>query len=716
MVLGVAHQPAAIPRQPASAVRVLVALGALALCGAVTWLAAWRADQSLRADLLQQARLVAQALDISRIQALSGSAADPTSPDYRQLKRQLIAIGQANPKCTWFYLMGRRPDGTVFFFVDSEPPAAEDPSPPGQVYEEVPADYRRVFDTKAEATVGPLSDRWGTWVTALVPLTARGGGALVAVLGMDIDAGIWRWDVAAEAAPLIGLGLVLLIGALAAVASSRRRDTLPPPILRRLLPPLAAMVTLLMLGAGALLWQQHRQRLAAEITADVTEVTGDLRVALEQQTALLNAYAETVVASPTLGRALRERDVEALLAAWQPEFERLRRDGGVTHFYVLDAQRLCLLRLHRPEQRGDRIERFTALAAERTGCTASGIELGSLGTFTLRVVHPVFDGATLLGYVELGREIEDVLQTLHTRSGNHVAVTLSKAVLERSAWESGMRALGREPEWDRLPDSVVAYASQGRLPDAFLPLLNPDSATAPARRTVDDEVLCNGKSWRVSTAPLQDASATVVGQLLVMRDITAAKAAFRRVLALGGTAGAVLLTLLLSSIYVLLRRTDAGIRAQQRALLESAESYRNRFAHNSAPMLLIDPADGALVDANAAAVAFYGHSREQLLALRIGASIPCPPPPSAKRWRRSRRSRAGASCSSTAWRTVRCVTWRCRRARSVSASAAFCTRSFKTSPSVGRQRHAWRRCWRRVTRPARPCSASWRTRPAPKPI
>jgi PAS domain S-box-containing protein len=46
-------------------------------------------------------------------------------------------------------------------------------------------------------------------------------------------------------------------------------------------------------------------------------------------------------------------------------------------------------------------------------------------------------------------------------------------------------------------------------------------------------------------------------------------------------------------------------------------SYRNQFARNSAAMLLIDPADGEIIDANAAAVIFYGYTRGQLLAMRI---------------------------------------------------------------------------------------------------
>ena len=58
------------------------------------------------------------------------------------------------------------------------------------------------------------------------------------------------------------------------------------------------------------------------------------------------------------------------------------------------------------------------------------------------------------------------------------------------------------------------------------------------------------------------------------------------------------------------------VQAEER-LRVSEQTYRNQFAMNSSVMLLIDPADGAILDANAAALAFYGCSHDQLLAMRI---------------------------------------------------------------------------------------------------
>ena len=206
------------------AFRLLAGAVAGAIVAGATVFSARRADRQLRADLLLQARLVAQAVDLDVVQTLAGTAADLDAPGYWQIKKQLASIVQANPKCKWFYLMGRKADGAIFFFVDSEAPDAEDPSPPGQLYEEASAGCRLVFDDQNALVEGPIPDRWGVWVSALVPMIDPKTGAAAAVLGMDIEAGNWKRDVAWHAAlPAFLAAIAVLLGLLAVLLQQSRR-------------------------------------------------------------------------------------------------------------------------------------------------------------------------------------------------------------------------------------------------------------------------------------------------------------------------------------------------------------------------------------------------------------------------------------------------------------------------------------------------------------
>jgi len=375
-------------------------------------------------------------------------------------------------------------------------------------------------------------------------------------------------------------------------------------------PVLTAMVTLLMGGAGAILWQQHQRLLSSEIATQNATIGREMRVDLANQATGLAMAVQPIAANPEVKKALREGNAKVLLDSWQNVFETLRTNHRLTHFYFLDAGRICLLRIHKPDRSGDLINRFTAMEAERTGKTASGIELGPLGTFTLRVVQPVFDDATLVGYVELGKEIEEVMKARCDRTGLELAVTIHKEHLNRQSWEQGMCLLGREAHWDRLPHSAVIYSSQDHLPDAFAPIADHDSSNGYAHGETDREITDGEKQWRVATLPLEDASGKEVGCLLTMRDVTAENAAFVRWLAHMGAAGGSLLTLMLGIIYVMLRRTDAGIRAQQAELRESEEHLSATLRSIGDGVITCD-AEAKVVTLNVVAESLTGWSTEE---------------------------------------------------------------------------------------------------------
>ncbi len=196
-------------RLPPLGQRVLLGLTFLAAIAAATWLSAREADRSLRADLLQQASLVAAVIHVEHIAALHGTEADLASPEYQLLKDELVRVRLANPRYRFVYLMGLDTEGRVFFLVDSEPPESKDYSPPGQIYDAPPQ-----LAWKAE-TEGPIRDAWGTWVSVTVPLSAPAGSTPTA-LGMDIAAGAWGWIVVARAAlPAVALSIACLFGLLA---------------------------------------------------------------------------------------------------------------------------------------------------------------------------------------------------------------------------------------------------------------------------------------------------------------------------------------------------------------------------------------------------------------------------------------------------------------------------------------------------------------------
>ncbi len=524
-----------------------------------------QADLDMRRELLEEARLVAQTLDINRIHTLSGTESDLADPGYQQLKKQLTMIRSATPRFRFVHLIGRKPAGTMFFYADSEPVESSDYSPPGQPFDEPSAECRKIFDTRIAITEGPVTDRRGTWMSALFPLIDPQTGVVVAVMGMDVASCDWKWDVVAQAALPLGLMFVLIIGVITALFATRRVPDAPKPVLHRMFPVLTILLLLLVGGFGGVLIQMQQTRLTGRYRVVERETAGDLEQLLKEHTRALTAIQEMIVRDAGLLGALKAGDRDRLLADYRSLLDHLKADFGVTHFYFSDTNRVCVLRVHQPEKFGDRIDRFTMREAERTGKITSGLELGPLGTLTLRVVRPVFDSDRLIGYLELGKEIEEFLKYGTNVEGVQRVMIIGKNVLDRAQWEAGMRMMERTPNWDCLPDHVISYSSIPFTQDVNRLI----AAALQSHSNHNGELRIDNKSWWLTVRSMNDATGKKVGELLLLDDITAINAGLSRLLTVTIAGVSILLAVVLGFIFVILRRADISLLSQQSELQAS---------------------------------------------------------------------------------------------------------------------------------------------------
>ena len=191
---------------------LIAAIAILLIIGIpLTFWTAQQQDHVMREQMLIKTKLAGSGISSAQIDALSGSDADLKSPEYQKLKKLMIDYRASDPGIRFTYLIGQRPDGSYFFFVDSEPPESADYSPPGQDYPDVTTLIINVFSTGKEMTGGPDSDRWGTWVSGVMPVTDEKTGKIIAVFGIDVDAGTWNQEMAKATIPVVAGGIILLI-------------------------------------------------------------------------------------------------------------------------------------------------------------------------------------------------------------------------------------------------------------------------------------------------------------------------------------------------------------------------------------------------------------------------------------------------------------------------------------------------------------------------
>jgi PAS domain S-box-containing protein len=581
----------------------------MAMAGLVTWWLALRADDSLRRQMLSQARVAAQLLSHDSALAQATETVSPAAGDRRRLEQQLQAIRTALPGGERARLVGLWANGAPSVYGQAQAQAAL-PVATRFADKELEALRDTLRDGQARA-IGPLEGADGAKMLLL--LSVELGADRRAALDLTVDAGGWRARIANQIALPVGAMLAALLLGLWAFASTDGASRRAGPIMWRLLPPVTLMAVGLVGGLGWLLFDRQEERNHALMRQEIQHLDRNFKLAANLQGEHLSHVLHTLVLSegPRLKTLLRNRDFEGLRAAYGGVFSSLRGEDEITHFSCIGPDGAVLLRLHRPDRHGDAVLRETWRSAAKSGGPVIGMEIGLLGGFTLRVVEPVVDHGVCLGYLELGKEVGRLLQGLGNGLPVELAVLVRKDRLDRLDWEEGMRDLGRTPEWSAMPEEVLVYSSMGSLPPEVTALADAEGGRQLSMR----RVTVFGRPWYVSSFPLPDFAGRSVARMVVLHDAAHDEAAFRHAALLTTLGLAALLALIFGFTIVLLRRTDAGILAREEALRQSQDTARklSSAVEQSPVTVIITDLNGAIVYVNPQFTRTTGYSAEEAL-------------------------------------------------------------------------------------------------------
>jgi PAS domain S-box-containing protein len=198
---------------------------------AIGWLGE-REDKRQRHHLIELTQDFAKTLDPTPLLALPEDV-DERNMEIARMKTRLRVLLSNIQGARFIYLLEKKND-QIRFLVDSEPAGSQDESPYGQIYDEASEQLRAIFDTGRALVEGPAADRWGTWVSACVPLLAPRTGRVDAVLGLDQSAFDFQRAISRERLKGIGLLMMALVCAVSIwVLRWRYRDVTHPKPIRK---------------------------------------------------------------------------------------------------------------------------------------------------------------------------------------------------------------------------------------------------------------------------------------------------------------------------------------------------------------------------------------------------------------------------------------------------------------------------------------------------
>ncbi len=590
----------------------LVLLGAANL---VWGMASWRSQ--LSNETRQTAERLAQSIQPVLATFAAADAGHPTSAHHLRLQNQLSAVCSNTAGCRSLRVVGARQYHQFVLVAATETGAAR---PTAEALAADPL-LQGAFTTNSSAEAEG-EDNGATWLAVAVPLEATRdalqpeGMRLALRVAVNTDAAAQCHTVDVLAVPLgIALLLVLLFAVLIA-AERRNRASAPLPAWTRRIEVLA----LLALGValtGAATWSAHtneredRQKAFEQLASSrIAAVERQLVNMQELQLEALGRFFETSTNTnyarfQAFAAYLQTQSVAAW--EWAPNVDASQLDAFVA------------------QMRADGDPRFSVW--ERANGDNPTAVTPRSNYYPVALVLPVAGNEKAVGF-DLGSEAVRAAAIREALATRLPSASEPITLMQDRKGQSTMLFL--RPVFDSAaPDKLRGFAVAVMRMDALLRAVAPDGVlqlqVGLLHPAAAQQVLAS--SWLAGTPPSREVTFGRPVLAFGKAFWVTAYAGPQFVSQHGGhvdvvvlVAGLLLTAGLLISVMAAQRRREELerlVREGTDELRATAESYRSQFANSSSAMLLIDPTDGAIVDANHSAVAFYGYSQRQLQAMNI---------------------------------------------------------------------------------------------------
>ena len=235
---------------------------------------------------------------------------------------------------------------------------------------------------------------------------------------------------------------------------------------------------------------------------------------IKQDTKVMIHLIEQTEEDPIAMKLYKAEQREKLFEHFQKKMEIYQQRYDITHFYIHHLDKTNFLRVHNKQKHSDFINRTTLQDASTSFLPSSGVEFGISHNLTLRVVSPWFVDNQLIGYIELGKEIDKITPELKSLIDVDFIFTISKDLVSNDDIE----------QWE---NSNIKYYHYSDMKNYYII----DSSIINIGKTLKnylDETKKETKSYLennrlkyfINTQPLYDVTKKQVGYIHTLKDVT----------------------------------------------------------------------------------------------------------------------------------------------------------------------------------------------------
>lgn len=199
-----------------------------------------------------------------------------------------------------------------------------------------------------------------------------------------------------------------------------------------------------------------------------------------------------------------QKDREKLYLYTKKLYERIKKEFQVTHLYFHEANRKVFLRVHNKNKHSDIIDRFTLKKAQETKNVFWGIEFGIHHNLTSRYVSPYYDNGKLIGYLEIGEEIDYFSPYLSEILNAEIFIAIKKEIMDMKNIKFTTKLKRKIENYPRSKDYYIISTSSNLLSKDVIKLIDNEK---------NQSFL---KNYEIGMIKLYDVQDTEVGVLIAL--------------------------------------------------------------------------------------------------------------------------------------------------------------------------------------------------------
>ncbi|MEA3498823.1 MAG: diguanylate cyclase [Campylobacterota bacterium] len=267
---------------------------------------------------------------------------------------------------------------------------------------------------------------------------------------------------------------------------------------------------------------------------------------VERDAAVLAEYIKFIQKDKLIEDGLKNSDKKKIYKNIEKTFQSMNKNLDLTHMYFMRTDGTILLRVHDYNRDGDFANRTTFKEAQKSQQLFYGLEFGIKKNYTLRVVKPWIVNGELIGYIELGKEIDKILDTLSKLLETEIYMATKKDIFANSPSyvKNKLLKMSKTDSHYIVYNTTLVPEKIGKMVDGSL---------------INSDIMISNDSFYVSRSVLTDVSGKDLGYFIFLSNITLEYSIMNNAVMILSIVLAFVGIIFLASAYIIIKQKEQNI-------------------------------------------------------------------------------------------------------------------------------------------------------------